>query len=54
MSDIILQAIKMPKKEQIERNRSMQERLSRYTVNYWANDFTKTMFLLIIGQRRRL
>ncbi len=43
MSDIILQAIKMPKKEQIERNRSMQERLSRYTVNYWANDFMKNL-----------
>ena len=33
----------MPKKEQIERNRSMQERLSRYTVNYWANDFMKNL-----------
>ena len=43
MSDMILQAIKMPKKEQIERNRSMQERLSRYTVNYWANDFMKNL-----------
>ena len=43
MSDVILQAIKMPKKEQIERNRSMQERLSRYTVNYWANDFMKNL-----------
>ena len=43
MSDMILKAIKMPKKEQIERNRSMQERLSRYTVNYWANDFMKNL-----------
>jgi trehalose 6-phosphate synthase/phosphatase len=43
MSDMILQAIKMPNKEQIERNRSMQERLSRYTVNYWANDFMKNL-----------
>ena len=33
MSDAILKAINMPKKEQIERNRSMQERLNRYTVN---------------------
>ena len=33
----------MPNKEQIERNRSMQERLSRYTVNYWANDFMKNL-----------
>ena len=43
MSDTILEAINMPKKEQIERNRSMQERLSRYTVNYWANDFMKNL-----------
>ena len=43
MSDMILKAIKMPKKEQIERNRGMQERLSRYTVNYWANDFMKNL-----------
>ena len=43
MSDKILQAINMPKKEQIERNRSMQERLCRYTVNYWANDFMKNL-----------
>ena len=43
MSDMILEAINMPKKEQIERNRSMQERLSRYTVNYWANDFMKNL-----------
>ena len=43
MSDMILKAIKMPKKEQIERNRSMQERLSRYTVNYWAKDFMKNL-----------
>ena len=43
MSDTILRAIKMPKKEQIKRNRSMQERLSRYTVNYWANDFMRNL-----------
>ncbi len=43
MSDAILQAINMPRKEQIERNRSMQERLSRYTVNYWASDFMKNL-----------
>ena len=43
MSDAILKAINMPKKEQIERNRSMQERLNRYTVNYWANDFMQNL-----------
>ena len=43
MSEMILKAINMPKSEQIERNRSMQERLSRYTVNYWAKDFMKNL-----------
>ena len=43
MSEMILQAINMPKREQIKRNRSMQERLSRYTVNYWAKDFMKNL-----------
>ncbi|MBN1846462.1 MAG: bifunctional alpha,alpha-trehalose-phosphate synthase (UDP-forming)/trehalose-phosphatase [Sedimentisphaerales bacterium] len=39
----IVQAIKvaleMPPSEQIERNRSMQQRLGRYTVARWAHDF---------------
>lgn len=32
-------ALKMPKKEQRERLKSMQRRLSRYTVQRWASDF---------------
>ena len=43
MSDIILKAINMPEKEQKRRNKSMQRRLKRYTVNYWANDFMKNL-----------
>lgn len=33
------QALEMPAQEQIERNGAMQERLRRYTVTRWANDF---------------
>ena len=32
-------ALKMPEKEQIERNRAMQERIKRYDVSRWAGDF---------------
>ena len=36
-------AMDMPIKEQIERNRMMQERLKRYTVTHWAEDFIKVL-----------
>lgn len=39
MADSILKAIKMPKDEQKRRNSTMQKRLKRYTVKYWANQF---------------
>ncbi len=32
-------ALAMPEKEQIERNRAMQERIKRYDINRWAGDF---------------
>jgi len=35
----IKQALEMPIEEQMERNRLMQERLSRYTVSRWSHDF---------------
>ncbi len=45
--DAIVQAIKtalkMPKKEREQRMRSMQRRLSRYTVQRWAADFIEQM-----------
>jgi len=41
--DAIKEALEMPKDEQIERNRLMQKRLSRYTVTRWANDFLETL-----------
>ena len=43
MADSILKAIKMPIDEQVRRNQTMQNRLSRYTVRYWANAFFKTL-----------
>ncbi len=45
MSDKIYKAVKMPLDEQIKRNRSMQKRLKRYTVSYWANDFMNNLLL---------
>ena len=41
MANSILKAIKMPIDEQVRRNQTMQKRLSRYTVKYWANAFSK-------------
>lgn len=39
MAKSIREAIVMPLEEQIKRNRSMQKRLSRYTVTHWAKEF---------------
>ncbi len=39
----IKQALQMTDQEQIERNRLMQERLSRYTVSRWSNDFISSL-----------
>jgi trehalose 6-phosphate synthase/phosphatase len=39
----IKQAMEMPVEEQIERNRLMQERLSRYTVSRWSHDFISAL-----------
>jgi trehalose 6-phosphate synthase/phosphatase len=41
--DAIKEALETPVEEQVERNRLMQKRLSRYTVTRWANDFLKTL-----------
>ena len=43
MADAIQKAIVMPVEEQKKRNSSMQKRLSRYTVNYWAKEFMETL-----------
>ncbi len=43
IADAILQAIQMPKEEQIRRNILLQKRLKRYNVVRWANDFMKAL-----------
>jgi trehalose 6-phosphate synthase/phosphatase len=37
--EAIQQALQMPTDEQLQRNKRMQDRLSRYTVHRWARDF---------------
>ncbi|MEB8329471.1 bifunctional alpha,alpha-trehalose-phosphate synthase (UDP-forming)/trehalose-phosphatase [Flavobacteriaceae bacterium KMM 6897] len=43
ISDALIQAIQMPKEEQIARNSILQKRLERYNVEKWANDFMKSL-----------
>ncbi|ALM07400.1 trehalose-6-phosphate synthase [Sediminicola sp. YIK13] len=43
ISDALIQAIKMPREEQIARNSILQKRLERYNVEKWANDFMKSL-----------
>ena len=43
MAESILTAINMPIEEQKKRNLSMQKRLSRYSVELWANEFMKSL-----------
>jgi trehalose 6-phosphate synthase/phosphatase len=39
IAQALAKALEMPEQEQIERNRIMQKRLRRYTVEQWANEF---------------
>jgi len=41
--DAIKEALEMPVEEQVERNKLMQKRLSRYNITRWANDFLGTL-----------
>lgn len=43
MASAIKQALEMPEEEQIRRNRAMQERLQKYDVTRWAEDFLDTL-----------
>jgi len=43
MADAIYKALTMTIDEQKERNRSMQKRLRRYTVQRWANEFMRAL-----------
>ena len=42
-AQVLEQALTMPVEEQIRRNKLMQERLRRYDVNRWADDFIQAM-----------
>ncbi|MBF70414.1 MAG: bifunctional alpha,alpha-trehalose-phosphate synthase (UDP-forming)/trehalose-phosphatase [Crocinitomicaceae bacterium] len=43
MSESIYRALTMPKEEQIKRNLSMQNRIKRYNVELWANEFINSL-----------
>ncbi|MGM0934120.1 MAG: bifunctional alpha,alpha-trehalose-phosphate synthase (UDP-forming)/trehalose-phosphatase [Bacteroidota bacterium] len=43
ISSALKQALEMPKEEQIQRNKMLQKRLKRYSVEKWANDFIKAL-----------
>ncbi|MFB6319009.1 bifunctional alpha,alpha-trehalose-phosphate synthase (UDP-forming)/trehalose-phosphatase [Saccharicrinis sp. FJH54] len=43
IADSIFEALNMPEEEQIERNIMLKERLRRYNVERWANDFLKAL-----------
>ncbi|MBI6120541.1 bifunctional alpha,alpha-trehalose-phosphate synthase (UDP-forming)/trehalose-phosphatase [Salegentibacter maritimus] len=43
ISEALIQAIEMPKEEQQQRNKTLQKRLKRYSVEKWANDFMKAL-----------
>ena len=51
MAKGILKAIKMPIDEQKRRNKTMQKRLSRYTIKYWAKDYYAALNKLAISSR---
>jgi trehalose 6-phosphate synthase/phosphatase len=43
IANAMKEALKMPVEEQVERNKLMQKRLSRYTITRWARDFMESM-----------
>jgi trehalose 6-phosphate synthase/phosphatase len=43
ISETLIQAIEMPEEEQKQRNKILQKRLKRYSVEKWANDFMKAL-----------
>lgn len=54
IADSIHIALSMSVEEQIERNRTMQERLKRYNVEKWADDFMKNLSLVKEYERELL
>ncbi len=43
IADAIAEALSIPVKEQIRRNRIMQKRIARYNVTKWANDYVESL-----------
>jgi len=43
ISQTLIQAIEMPEEEQQQRNKTLQKRLKRYSVEKWAKDFMKAL-----------
>ena len=43
IADSIKQALEMPKEEQTKRMQALQERVSRYSVKKWANEFMSSL-----------
>ncbi len=43
IAEALKQAIAMPEEEQVQRNRMLQKRLKRYSVEKWAQDFMSTL-----------
>lgn len=43
ISEALIQAIEMPEEEQQQRNKTLQKRLKRYSVEKWASDFMKAL-----------
>ncbi len=43
IAEAIREAIEMPEEEQVRRNKVMMQRLQRYTVERWANEFIKSL-----------
>ncbi|WP_339655211.1 bifunctional alpha,alpha-trehalose-phosphate synthase (UDP-forming)/trehalose-phosphatase [uncultured Salegentibacter sp.] len=43
ISQTLIQAIEMPVEEQQQRNKTLQKRLKRYSVEKWASDFMKAL-----------
>ncbi len=43
IADAIRTALEMPEDEQIQRNKALQDRLKRYDVNKWANNFVDSL-----------
>ena len=54
IADGLAKAIEMPPEEQSARNQRMQQRLKRYDIHYWANDFMQKLHATVEQQRQFL